>query len=268
MSGSLTNYSESKILDHIFGAIPFGVMPLLYFGYMVGLATEDGAGAEPNSGNYQRVGVANNTTNFPLTSNQVKQNATEIVFPEATANHGLVQSIGIWDAPVSGNLLAYMLLPEPVQITVGDAMRLPIGAFTHQFNAGGGFSNFVKNSILNHVYGGVPFNIIPLLHFGYMSTAPTDANAGTEPSAGGYARTAVTNNANMFPSTVNGSKRNAMDILFGEATGAQGAIAHVGIWSAATGGNFIGFYQLPSVQSVGVGIAPRIPSNTVTLTLN
>jgi hypothetical protein len=234
---------------------------------MVGPAGETGPGAEPNSGSYARAAVDNNTTNFPLTSNLLKQNGAEIEFPEATSNHGLVQAIGVFDSPSSGNLLAYFPLAQPIAVSVGDAMRIPNGAMTIQFQPGG-LSAFVKNGILNHMFGNVPFNIIPNLFGGYMTSAPTDANAGAEPSAGAYARVQLPNTTNLFPPAGTGIKQNALNIEFPEATASQGTVTHVGFWDSLSGGNFLGAFAISPVQAITQGTIPRIPANTLTVTVD
>jgi hypothetical protein len=268
MPGSFTDYYESRILDLLFGGNPLPVMPYLYVGYMVGVASETGPGAEPNGGGYARVAVANNTTNFPLTSTMLKQNGTEIVFNEATANHGIVQSIGIFDSPAGGNLLAYMPLDTPISVSVRDAMKIPIGGLKHEFAPLGGLSRYVKNAILNHLYGAVPFNVIPMLHFGYCTTAPTDLISGTEPTVGGYARSAVANNMAMFPTTTTGMKVNFLEITFPEATAAQGSATHIVIFDAASGGNYLANAVLSPPQAIGLNTEPRIASSTLTFTLD
>jgi hypothetical protein len=267
MSGSLADYGEAALLNHLFGGVPYSVPTTLYFGYMVGVPGETGPGAEPNFGGYERIGVTNNTLNFPLTANQTKQNGTEIQFSEATANHGLVQAVGVWDSPTSGNMFAYFPLVAPINIGVGDAMRIPAAALTVQFNTGG-LSNYVKNALLNFLFGGTPFNIIPILYFGYASTTPTDAVAGTEPSTGGYARVGLANNTILFPVATLGSKANALDINFLEATASQGTITNIQFFDALSGGNYIGRYPLSTPQAISLGTIPAIPTNTLTITLD
>ena len=267
MPGSLSDFCEAQLLNQLFGGVPYSTPNTLYFGYMVGVAGETGPGAEPNSGGYQRIALTNNTANFAITANQVKSNATEIQFAEATSNHGLVQAIGVFDSPSSGNMLVYFPLTSPINITVGDAMRIPVGSLTVQF-ASGGLSNYVKNALLNQLFGNVPFNIIPTLCVAYATSSPTDAVAGTEPSGNGYGRASVTNNTNNFPIATLGSKGNALDINFGEATGSQGTVTHVQMFDAGSGGNYLGRYALSAPQAISAGTIPSIPANTLTLTLD
>jgi hypothetical protein len=267
MSGSLSDFCEAQLLNQLFGGVPYATPNTLYFGYMVGVPGETGPGAEPNSGGYQRIAVTNNTTNFAVTANQIKSNATEIQFTEATSNHGLVQAVGVFDSPTSGNMLVYFPLSSPINITVGDAMRIPVGSLTVQF-AAGGLSNYVKNAVLNQLFGNVPFNVITALYIAYATSSPTDALAGTEPSGNGYARVSVTNNTNNFPIATVGSKANATDIAFGESTGSQGTATHVQLFDASSGGNYLGRYALSPTQVISAGTIPTIPATALTITLD
>lgn len=267
MSGSLSDFCEAQLLNQLFGGVPYATPNTLYFGYMVGVASETGPGAEPNSGGYQRIAVTNNTTNFAITANQTKINATEIQFAEATSNHGLVQALAVFDSPSSGNMLVYFPLASPINITIGDAMRIPVGSLQVQFTAGG-LSNYVKNALLNQLFGNVPFNVITSLYVAYATSSPTDALAGTEPSGNGYARVGVTNNSNNFPIATLGSKVNALDINFGEATGSQGTATHVQLFDAPAGGNYLGRYALFPTQIISAGTIPTIPANALTTTLD
>jgi hypothetical protein len=266
-NGSLTDYSEAQLLNHLFGGVPYNTPPTLYFGYMVGIPGEAGAGAEPNFGAYERIAVTNNTLNFPITSNQIKTNATEIVFQEATANHGLVQALGVWDSPMSGNLLAYFLLSNPINIAVADAMKIPVGSLTMQFVTGG-FSNYVKNNILNMLFGGVSFNVISLLYAGYSTSTPSDALPGIEPTIGGYARVSMTNNSNLFPITSTGIKTNALDITFPEATASQGTATHLQFFDSPGAGNYLGRYALSPTQAISQFTIPVIAANSFQVTLD
>lgn len=264
MPGSFSDYAESKLINHVLGAQPWNPLTYLYFGYMVGQPSEAGQGAEPNGGGYERTAVDNNTTNFPITNTQIKQNGAEILFAEATANHGTVVAIGVWDNQTGGNMLAYMPLTTPIAVAAGDQMKLPVGAFTHQFQAGGGFANFTKNAILNHVYGAIPWNVIAMLHFGYCTSAPTDANPGIEPTGNAYARVAVANNVVTFPISTTGSKSNQVDITFPEATGAQGSVTHLLVFDAASGGNYLLNCPVQGALAINALATPIVRPNQFT----
>jgi hypothetical protein len=266
-TGSLTDFAEAQILNHLFGGVPWAISPSLFFGYMVGTSGETVAGAEPNAGGYARVAVENTAENFPVVSNQIKTNAKEILFSRATANHGLVQGVGVWDSPAAGNQIAYCPLAQPIVIEENDAFRIPPGAFTLQFTAGG-LSNYAKNAVLNHVFGGVPFSLVATLFAGYMLSTPTDAAAGAEPTGGNYARSAIPNTTYSFPAiTGGGTKLLVRDVVFAEASADQGITTHVGFWDASAGGNYLGSYLIgganPRGMGITVGMIPYLPANTV-----
>ena len=267
MPGSLTDYLEARLLNHLFGGSPYDFPTVLYFGYMVGTPGESGPGAEPNIGSYARVAIPNTTENFDITNNQIKTNKTEMVFPEATSNHGLVQALGVWDSPIAGNLLAYFPFNSPINISASDAMRVPAGAMLFQF-APGGLSNYVKNGFLNNLFGGVPFNLISILYVGYSTTAPTDAVPGAEPSDGGYSRVSIANSPQMFPNSSVGVKSNALDITFPEATDTQGTATNIQFFDSLSGGNYLGRYSLAPVQAINQYTIPVLPANSVNITLD
>lgn len=270
MAGSLTNTAEAELLNHVLGGEPLSSRPILYLGYMVGTPTESGPGSEPglNSG-YDRVPVANNITNFPVCTNQIKILATDVVFPEALSNHGLVQAVGIFDSPAvgQGRMLAYSPLPAPVDITVGDSYRIPASSITIKFNAGG-LSNYAKNGLLNKMFGDATFNLPTTLYFSYCTTTPTDAAPGTEPSTGGYARVGLPNTVQLFPHASEGIKTNAVEVAFPEATASQGSMAAVQIHDQLSGGNYLGRWELPNPFAIALGTQPVAAPSTLNVTLD
>jgi hypothetical protein len=202
---------------------------------------------------------------WPTATAQIKANANDIIWATATANHGLVQSIVLFDSPVNGNAWFYFPLPSAKTVEAGDAIRVPSGALTIKLNTGL-FSNLIKNQILNDLFGGVAMNTIPSLFFGYTTSASTDAAAGTEPTGNSYARAQISNNTGMFPPAATGNKTNALDITFPEATGTQGTAVGLAIFSAASGGSYIGYIPTPN-RAIDTGITPRVPSGLLDLTL-
>ncbi|MDP9488130.1 MAG: hypothetical protein M3Q49_20465, partial [Actinomycetota bacterium] len=81
------------------------------------------------------------------------------------------------------------------------------------------FSDFMENTILNEVFGGVNYVPVGTVYVALYTTAPDDAGAGgTEVSGGAYARVAVTNNATNWPAAVGGAKSNGVAITFPQAT--------------------------------------------------
>lgn len=264
-TGRLTNYGASQIMNFVFGGVPMSVPSMWYAAYCVGTSSASAPGAEPSGGGYERKMIDNTIAEFPATTTQIKVNANDIVWRTAEANHGLVQSVVLFDSPVNGNPWFYFPLPSPKTVEAGDGMKIPAGALSIQFNTGL-FSNLIKNQLLNNILGGVSMPTIPVHYVGYTISASNDETAGTEPSGNGYQRTQVSNNTGMFAPAATGNKTNALDINFAEATGNQGTAVGIAFFSAASGGTFIGYAPTPN-RAIDAGITPRIPSGLMDLTL-
>ena len=235
MPGSFSNYAEEKILNHIFGGNQFPV-PSLHCGYFLTDAADTGSGSEPQGGGYARVPTP--PSYWSSASDQVAQNVRDIIFPTATGNHGQVVGIGLFDSSAGGNFLSYFPAESGLLIQAGDSLKILAGGLNHQFLPGG-FTNYLKNGILNHVYKAVPLPLFPTIYPGYMTSAPSDSAPGNEPTSGGYARVAIANNMTNMSVIVNGEKTNSAIIEFPEAIGNQGSASFFGIWSAASGGQLL-----------------------------
>ncbi len=130
-----SDYLEKKLLDHVFGGSAYTSPATLYFGLATATITDATTGTtvtEPSGGSYARVGVTNNTTNFPAASGTTatKKNGTVINFPEATASWGKVTHFFIADAATGGNILAYAALDSSKTIDKGDLPRFNANALT------------------------------------------------------------------------------------------------------------------------------------------
>lgn len=129
MPGSLSNFLELEILDHVFGAAAYTAPGTLYFALFTVAPSDSGGGTEVSGGSYARVGVTNNATNFPAASGGAKSNGTAITFPAATAAWGTVVAMGVFDASSGGNLLAWATLATSKTVANGDTVSFPVGDF-------------------------------------------------------------------------------------------------------------------------------------------
>ncbi|WP_028924193.1 phage tail fiber protein [Pseudonocardia acaciae] len=99
-----------------------------------------------------------------------------------------------------------------------------------------------ERAIADSQFGGGATSWAPATwYLGLSVTAPNeDGSSFTQPTAGSYARVAVTNNATNFPpaTTVDGitTKTNGAKFTFPNPTGTWGQIGWYGWFSAATGG--------------------------------
>jgi len=87
-------------------------------------------------------------------------------------------------------------------------------------------------------------------HVALYTAAPSDSGGGTEVSGSGYARKAITFGAASSPG---GTTSNTNTVSFTASGGSWGTITHVGIFTAATGGNLLWHGSMSASKTVGDG---------------
>ncbi|HEY9647564.1 MAG TPA: hypothetical protein V6C88_14405 [Chroococcidiopsis sp.] len=127
-----SDYAEGKILDHVFGAVTYTPPATLYIALFTTTPNvETGAsGTEVTGGNYSRVAVTNNATNWPAASGGSKSNGTQINFPTPSAGWGTVVGFGVYDASSAGNMLGAAALTASKVINSGDPVYFPASSLT------------------------------------------------------------------------------------------------------------------------------------------
>jgi hypothetical protein len=113
----------------------------------------------------------------------------------------------------------------------------------------GAMSNYLETAILNAVFRNTAFSSPATVHLALYTSNPTDADTGTEVTGGAYARQVVVFSA---PTQVadKATISNTADISFPVATAAWGTISHIGIRSAATGGNLLYYGPVSNARSI------------------
>lgn len=264
MPGSFTDYAEAKLLDHWFGGNTMAV-PTLHLGYFLTASSENGHGAEPNGNGYLRTPVPPET--WLLSTAQLTQNIVDIVCPRSTGEQGEVVGVGVFDSSVGGNCLVYFEADSPLLIQELDSLVIMSGALVHQWTTGG-FSNYLKNKIFNHIYKGIPMGVEPTLYGGLMTTAPSDATAGNEPAGGGYVRIPVANNGANFAATSGGIKQTAATIQFPLATALWGSAGYFGWWNSVSGGQFLAYGVCDPIKTVDIDDQLAFKSGDIQITLD
>jgi hypothetical protein len=117
-----------------------------------------------------------------------------------------------------------------------------------------GMSNAHVQSVLSREFGSVAYTPPVTWHVGVSTTQINpDGTGATEPSGGGYARVAVSNNTASWeniPADV--GRRNLTVIEFPPATASWGTVTFVPIYDAPTGGVLRYYVQLTNSKVVGV----------------
>jgi len=114
-------------------------------------------------------------------------------------------------------------------------------------------SNWMADTMLNQAFRGVDYTWPDTVYLALYTTDPTKADTGTEVSGNGYARQEIPFSA---PELDAGQRTimNDEEIQFPVATGGNwGAITHVGIRTAATGGQLMMSGPLQSPRTINAG---------------
>jgi hypothetical protein len=132
---SLTDARELALINNEYGAVAAGTVATRHSGLFTTAPADSGSGGtEVTGGNYSRVAVTNNATNFP--SANPKLNANPITYPQASADWGTIKATGWWDAASAGNLLSWAWLCDniiriAVGLNAGDIIHAPGHAFAN-----------------------------------------------------------------------------------------------------------------------------------------
>lgn len=130
----------------------------------------------------------------------------------------------------------------------------------------GSFSDYLEDKILKHVFANTAYTSPTTLYVALYTVAPTDAGGGTEISttSTGYAR-----QSSAF--TVSGTSTlatNTAGIEYPTALTSWGTVVAIGIFDAATAGNFIAWADLTSSRTISAGDIFRIPAGDLDVTLS
>ena len=120
---SFSNFLETEILDHVFGAAAYTAPGTMYLALYTTAPGEAGGGTEVSASGtaYARQSVA-----FTVSGNTAS-NTSAVEYPTATDDFGTVTHVGVMDALTSGNLMAYAALASSKTIATGDVFRVPAG---------------------------------------------------------------------------------------------------------------------------------------------
>ena len=127
-----------------------------------------------------------------------------------------------------------------------------------------GFSDYLEDKVLDHVFGGTSFTAPSSLHVALYTSAPSDTGGGTEVSGGSYARqTATFNVSGTNPTTAT----NAAAIEYPTATGDYGTVVAVGIFDASSSCNLLAYASLTANKTVSTGDVFRFDAGDIDITL-
>jgi len=125
--GSMAEYAENKVLEHLVGKNSFTMPSGPYLGLFTVAPTDTpGSGTECSAGNYARISVPG--TSWGTAASGAISNSVAIEFAEcAGANWGTINGFVLFDAITGGNRLLWGTPDTPKNIDVGDTAKFAIG---------------------------------------------------------------------------------------------------------------------------------------------
>lgn len=259
--GKLSDYAENRILDHILKNTPLARPAHLYLALCKADPGEAATGSsitEPSGGGYARQ-IADS---WEAAAARAASNSTAIAFPAVTGTWGTISHFALCDGLTTGNVWIYGAV-NPARIFFnGDNARVAKDDLDVSVDAtaGKGMSNYLANSILDHILVNTPLAQPSSLFIILAKSAIADDTTGisvVEPIGSNYAR----KNHNSWKAASLGISANSGDIIFTAATTGWGTITHTAVADAATNGN-IYFYAAASVDKViGSGDVVKFATN-------
>ena len=124
-----------------------------------------------------------------------------------------------------------------------------------------GFSNYLENKVVGHVFGGAAYTAPSTLYVALYTSAPSDTGGGTEVSGGAYARqtAAFTISAD--------TASNTSAIEYPTATANYGTVVAVGVFDASSSGNLLAYGNLTTSKTVSNRDVFRFNAGAIDITV-
>lgn len=261
--GSVSNYLELELLDHILKVGAYSQPANLYIALSTADPTDDGSGiAEPSGGSYAR--LVNNS--WETAANRHTENSSAISFVQATGAWGTITHFAIFDHLSAGNMIAHGSLASSISVVNGNIVSFDAGAIDITWNAGG-LSNYLANALLDHVFGNDTYTPATNIYVALATATITDTTDGTsitEPSGGAYARI----NLNTWNTAAAGASSNDGAITFVQATGNWGTVTYTALIDALTGGNILLHKALDNSRAIVTGDDPSFADEAFDITMD
>lgn len=250
--GSLTNFAENEIMDHIFnGADGAGSVytppATVYLSLHTADPTDTGSmAAECTGTSYARKAIA-----FTAAATRALTQTGVVTFDQAGGAWGTISHWGICDQlAAGGNMLAYGAFAVSKSIVSGNTASVATTEVVITATADVGLSTYCAHKILDFLFRNQAFTP-PATHIGLVTANPTDASTGatlTEPSTNNYARKLVDHVAGTSPTwaaAVANLVDNVHAITFATPSGSWGLITGmVVIDSITVGAGNVLFYEV------------------------
>lgn len=127
-----SDYLENTLLDLVLGGGSYTSPANVYVALFTANPSDAGGGTEVTGGDYERLELTNDDTNWPDAVDGLKTNGVDFIFPTASANWGTVIGFGIFDDPTAGNMLFWGGLNDDRTVNTGDVAKFLAGTLNIQ----------------------------------------------------------------------------------------------------------------------------------------
>jgi len=124
-----------------------------------------------------------------------------------------------------------------------------------------GFSNYLENKVVGHVFGGSAYTAPATLYVALYTSAPSDTGGGTEVSGGAYARQTAAFSISADTAS------NTSAIEYPTATADYGTVVAVGVFDASSSGNLLAYGNLTTSKTVSTGDVFRFNAGAIDITV-
>jgi hypothetical protein len=124
-------------------------------------------------------------------------------------------------------------------------------------------SNYLENKLLDHVLRNTSYTSPTTVYVGLFTTDPSDAGTGTEVSGGSYARQIVS-----VTTATGGIVTSSADVTFPQCTASWGTVSHIGLLDALSSGNLLMHTALTTSKTIDEGDIFKIPTSSLTASLD
>jgi len=272
--GSLSDFAENELMDHIFNAA-YTPVATVYIGLSTADPLDDDSGiAEPVGNNYAREAIAFSAANARAITHAAAITFNQASGPWGTITHWFVcdhASNTTWGTNV--NMLAHGALNTSKAVVSGNTPSIAIGEVDISFTAGE-ITTYLANKLLDLMFRNTAYSK-PATYVGLFVTALADADGdptAKECSGGSYARKQVNINGGAAPDwelAAAGVVDNNAVITFVTPTGAWGTVTAIGIVDALTAGNLLLYDNTPGGdgQAPTTGDTVQFAANTLDITM-
>ena len=262
--GSLSDYAEDAILDHILDTSAYTPATHLYVGLST-VATDDattgGDVTEPDAMAYARVEM----DTWDAAASRATENTNVVTFAEATGNWGTITDWIVADHATTGNIICYGTFSASKAVGTGDDASIAAGGIDVEVSAGG-MSDYLANEILDHVFKTGVYTAAATFYVGLSTGTIADGTSGDacdEASGGAYARLAC----DTWDGASGGATANTAAITFAKATASWGTITDFFIADALTDGNILFYEVADTAKAVGTNDTVQFDAGSFDITL-